>query len=394
MLVLCVEYIVLRIAPINVLIRNACPSDLDEGEGESGDASVPPPVVAPPMLQHPRPPVVTQTPNQQLTSTRPNTVHHSSSQPRERHSSFLNVTNAAHTSTSASAPPRALEASGGGGVVAGNSRQRTLDMYPKLPRPETTRLMPSNNSNRPAAMAQQQLPTIPTAAQNKKKTNPYQRPNDSNISEASDAQQGSRENRQHLPPLPLQNETNVIPIDDSPPPTVTHRKSEEPPLSNPYASLRPSPNTISSNSTASTTFTSNPSFGELKSILALLRSDRDMYEQYYDKIITVPCKLDNSANANAVFNIVKSPKHKWKSKKEKEYEFYVVGKFYGPKQSDGAIACRVESSLIDPYFGIYTPVSSMVLNVCSTLFIIYILTLFISTNQHFHYSGGASKTNS
>ena len=354
MLVLCVEYIVLRIAPIHVLIRNARPSDLDEGEGESGDASVPPPVVAPPMLQLPRPPVVTQTPNQQLTSNRPNTLHHSSSQPRERHSSFLNVTNAAHTSTSASAPPRALEASGGGGVVAGNSRQRTLDMYPKLPRPETTRLMPSNNSNRPAAMAQQQLPTIPTAAQNKKKTNPYQRPNDSNISESSDAQQGSRENRQHPPPL--QNETNVIPIDDSPPPTVTHRKSEEPPLSNPYASLRPSPNTISSNSTASTTFTSNPSFGELKSILALLRSDRDMYEQYYDKIITVPCKLDNSANANAVFNIVKSPKKKWKSKKEKEYEFYVVGKFYGPKQSDGAIACRVESSLIDPYFGIYTPV--------------------------------------
>jgi hypothetical protein len=354
---LCVEYIVLRIAPIHVLIRNARPSDLDEGEGESGDASVPPPVVAPPMLQLPRPPVVTQTPNQQLTSTRPNTVHHSSSQPRERHSSFLNVTNPAHTSTSATAPSRALEASSGG-VVAGNSRQRTLDMYPKLPRPETTRLMPSNNSNRPAAMAQQQLPTMPTAAQNKKKTNPYQRPNDSNISEAPDAQQGSRENRQHLPPLPLQNETNVIPIDDSPPPTVTHRKSEEPPLSNPYASLRPSPNTIqpSSSSTASSTFTSNPSFGELKSILALLRSDRDMYKQYYDKIITVPCKLDNSANANAVFNIVKSPKKKWKSKKEKEYEFYVVGKFYGPKQSDGAIACRVESSLIDPYFGIYTPV--------------------------------------
>ena len=200
----------------NVLIRNARLTDLDEGEGESGDAAVPPPMAPPPML----PPVVTQTPNQQLTSTRPNTTHHLSSQPRERHSSFLNVTNSAHTSTSTSAPPRALEAIGGG-VVAGNSRQRTLDMYPKLPRPETTRLMPSNNSNRPGAMAQQQLPTMPTAAQHKQKTNPYQRPNDSNISEAPDSQQGSRENRQHLP------------TDDSPPHTVTHRKSEVPPLSRP-----------------------------------------------------------------------------------------------------------------------------------------------------------------
>jgi len=336
----------------NVLIRNARLTDLDEGEGESGDAAVPPPMAPPPML----PPVVTQTPNQQLTSTRPNTTHHLSSQPRERHSSFLNVTNSAHTSTSTSAPPRALEAIGGG-VVAGNSRQRTLDMYPKLPRPETTRLMPSNNSNRPGAMAQQQLPTMPTAAQHKQKTNPYQRPNDSNISEAPDSQQGSRENRQHLP------------TDDSPPHTVTHRKSEEPTLSNPYASLRPSPNTIQP----------SPSFGELKSILSLLRSDRAMYEQYYDKIITVPCKLENSENA--VFNIVKSPRKKWKSKKEKEYEFYVVGKFYGPKQSDGAIACRVENSLIAPYFGIYTPVSIMVLNVCSTLFI----THSTSWNQHFHY---------
>lgn len=319
-----------------------------------------------------------------MTSTRPNTTHQFSSQPRKRHSSFLNVTNAAHTSTSASAPPRALEASGGG-LVAGNSRQRTLDMYPKLPRPETTRLMPSNNSNRPGAMAQQQLPTMPTAAQHKQKINPYQRPNDSNISEAPDAQQGSRENRQHQP---LQNETNVIPIDDSLPPTVTHRKSEEPPLSNPYASLRPSPNTIqpSSSSTASSTFTSNPSLGELKSILALLRSDRTLYEQYYDKIITVPCKLEKSANA--VFNIIKSSKKNWKSKKEKEYEFYVVGKFYGPKQSDGAIACRVESSLIAPYFGIYTPVSIMVqMFAC-------LHTSHLRINIFITYSGEASKTNS
>lgn len=344
----------------DILIRNARLTDLDEGEGESGDAAVPPPMAPPPMFQqHSRLPVVTQTPNQQMTSTRPNTTHQLSSQPRKQAS--------------------------GGGLVAGNSRQRTLDMYPKLPRPETTRLMPSNNSNRPGAMAQQQLPTMPTAAQHKQKTNPYQRPNDSNISEAPDAQQGSREIRQHQP---LQNETNVIPIDDSPPPTVTHRKSEEPPLSNPYASLRPSPNTIqpSSSSTASSTFTSNPSLGELKSILALLRSDRTLYEQYYDKIITVPCKLEKSANA--VFNIIKSSKKKWKSKKEKEYEFYVVGKFYGPKQSDGAIACRVESSLIAPYFGIYTPVSIMVqMFAC-------LHTSHLRINIFITYSGEASKTNS
>lgn len=77
--------------------------------------------------------------------------------------------------------------------------------------------------------------------------------------------------------------------------------------------------------------------------------------------------MEDSGSKDKVFNIVKAPpaaaddsgsgKKKGKSKKEKKYEFFFVGKFFGPKQSDGAIACRVESSLIAPYFDIYSPVS-------------------------------------
>jgi len=46
-----------------------------------------------------------------------------------------------------------------------------------------------------------------------------------------------------------------------------------------------------------------------------------LYEQYYGKIITVPCKINNK-DTNRVFNIVKAPgggseKKKGKGKKEK-----------------------------------------------------------------------------
>jgi len=96
-----------------------------------------------------------------------------------------------------------------------------------------------------------------------------------------------------------------------------------------------------------------------------------LYEEYYGKIITVPCKMNDSSSSENLFNIVKSSQKdsggggdgsakkskKDKSKREKKYEFLLVGKFIGPKQSDGAIAFRVDSSLVEPYFNGNTPVS-------------------------------------
>jgi len=64
------------------------------------------------------------------------------------------------------------------------------------------------------------------------------------------------------------------------------------------------------------------------------------------------------AGPSKVFNIVKAAggdKKKSKLKKEKKYEFLLVGRFLGPKQSDGAIACRVESSIFETYFDGYSP---------------------------------------
>lgn len=38
-----------------------------------------------------------------------------------------------------------------------------------------------------------------------------------------------------------------------------------------------------------------------------------------------------------------------------KHEFLFICHFLGPKSSDGQIACRVESSLMEPYFHGYTP---------------------------------------
>lgn len=75
----------------------------------------------------------------------------------------------------------------------------------------------------------------------------------------------------------------------------------------------------------------------------------------------------DSKDTGKVFNIVKAANaapsgsgsdKKKKSKKEKKYEFLLVTKFLGPKQSDGAIACSVDSSaVLEPYFDGYSPVS-------------------------------------
>jgi len=100
----------------------------------------------------------------------------------------------------------------------------------------------------------------------------------------------------------------------------------------------------------------NHSFSELKELLQSLRSNRTLYDQYYGKVITVPCKISDSGEQDDKhFNIVKANSYGSPQKtKNKKYEFLFVGKFCGQKQSDGVVACRVASSVIEPYFGEHT----------------------------------------
>ena len=98
----------------------------------------------------------------------------------------------------------------------------------------------------------------------------------------------------------------------------------------------------------------NHSFSELKELLGSLRSNRALYDQYYGKVITVPCKIsDGGKPGDKFFNIVKANRYDG-SNKDKKYEFFLAGKFSGQKQSDGELACRVASSVIEPYFGKHT----------------------------------------
>lgn len=40
---------------------------------------------------------------------------------------------------------------------------------------------------------------------------------------------------------------------------------------------------------------------------------------------------------------------------KQKYKFFLVNSFYGPKHSDGSIACQVESALMEPFFQGYSP---------------------------------------
>ncbi|KAL7532760.1 hypothetical protein ACHAXR_004831 [Thalassiosira sp. AJA248-18] len=334
---------------IKALIWNPLMGDeeeVDEGEGESGDVTAAPPVVPPPpILQAPPPPPPEPANRSNQPMAQPNSTIHASSQ------------NSNHNQNQSSYNTKASSSSSGGG----NLRQRTLDSYPKKPRPDTTRLLPNNNASASANNNR------PMAQQHHASNNPYQRSNNTN-SNGRNAQSKNRPpplQQQQQQQHPIRNNSNIIPIDDSPPSSTSQKSSTQQPQrtqSNPYASLRPptaaAPPASATNATTtpSNTFTSNPSFSELKSILQSLRSNRSLYEQYYGKVITVPCKMDNGPSK--VFNIIKAgsvEKKKGKSKKEKKYEFLLVGNFFGPKQSDGAISCRVQSSLFEGYFDGYTP---------------------------------------
>mmetsp|Transcript_21651 Transcript_21651/g.40813 ORF Transcript_21651/g.40813 Transcript_21651/m.40813 type:complete len:387 (+) Transcript_21651:299-1459(+) len=310
----------------------------------------------PPAMQAP-PPAQTRpiiTPNQ--SSTRPNSYVPPSSQNQNKN----------QTPYTANASSR-----GSGG---NNLRQKTLDSYPKKPRPETTRLLPRDTST-----TNRSRQTSLSSTSN----NPYQRSSNNSSGRNNDQSNNripQRQQQQQQPqqphqqiqpgPPPMRNNTNVIPVDDSPPSSTSHTSSTQHPpqqRANPYASLRPSTSSPSAPKPTSTTiaaitltppssFTLNPSFSELKSILQSLRTDRTLYKRYHGKIITVPCKMDSGPSK--VFNIVKAgscDKKKSKLKKDKKYEYLLVGQFLGPKQSDGAIACQVESTVVETYFDGYTP---------------------------------------
>ena len=359
--------------------------EVDEGEGESGDVAAavappaPPPVAAmqqqqPPMQQGPpyqqslnnNQPVIT--PPYQSTSQQTNSNTNVSGSQNRNQNQMPSTSNNTYSSATTS-----NNASRRAGDTGNNLRQRTLDSYPKKPRPETTRLLPSNNNAPSRPSVQSQITG---------NSNPYQQRstnnnnNNNNSSQANSnhnnlapmfQRQPHRQQPPAPPPPPMQNNSNVIPIDDSPPNHFQQKQQQQQPpsqrvQSNPYASLRPasssapSNNSSNSTSTPSNSFSSNPSFAELKALLQSLRKDRALYEQYYGKVITVPCKI--TTDENKEFNIVKappstSPKKKGggKTKKEKKkYEFLLVGKFLGPKASDGSIAMRVASSVLEPYF--------------------------------------------
>ena len=295
----------------------------------------------------------------QLTPAFPDSVRHSSSQ------------HGNHSQASSSAVNIAARASHRDSGVGENiMRQTTLDLFPKKPRPETTRLLPKNTCLSTASTNNRTHST--QDQQYNMRTNPCLIPNSSTRGKlntsASNIAPIFHERQPPSPPSAIQNNANIMSIDDSPPHMTTHMTKvqhlQQPVQFNPYASLR--------SSSSSMSFTSNPSFSELKTILQSLPSNRALYEQIYGKIITVPCKMNDSGSHENVFNIVKSSqdggvsssgvdgsakKKKDKTKKEKKYEFLVVGKFIGPKLSDGAVACRIDSSLVEPYFNGNPPVS-------------------------------------
>jgi len=341
--------------------------EVDEGEGESGDVTAAPPPPPPQQRNHqpshnleddglgpfqPWNNNIHGNMYQQPQQGRNNTTHPNQNAVASQQQSNMNMSNNPATLQNRNHQGQSsstINAASSRNNNTGNLRQQTLDSYPKKPRPETTRLLPNNSNNgasRPAV--QQQIGG----------GNPYQRANNNNSNnnggrnaqsnnsnnnnlapvfqqrpqqQPQRPQQQPQRQQQQRPPPPVaaavRNNSNVIPIDD-----------DSPPKANPYASLRPPAATNNTSqqqvsSSSSTSFNSNPSFSELRSLLQSLRSNRALYDQYYGKVITVPCKIsDSSEQEDKHFNIVKSnsygspQKTKKKNKKDKKYEFLLVGK--------------------------------------------------------------------
>ncbi|KAL3782038.1 hypothetical protein ACHAWO_000542 [Cyclotella atomus] len=138
---------------------------------------------------------------------------------------------------------------------------------------------------------------------------------------------------------------NIQPrVSPSNPPAVTPATAKKAStINSSIQSINPSPNK------GSESF----SFSELKSHLVQLSQNRGFYEANYGKTFVVPCKLKNGKEEKRVFNTVKDKKGSKKG--DKKYEFLLHSYFYGPKSSDGHIACRIQSSLMEPYFSGHTP---------------------------------------
>lgn len=113
------------------------------------------------------------------------------------------------------------------------------------------------------------------------------------------------------------------------------------------------------------------SFAEFQRLLETLRSISDdgnrkaYYERNYAKTFAVPCRMPTGPGGKA-FNINKKGKNvdarggggsqnSSRKKKDDKYEFFMTSLFVGEKDTDGSIACKVESSLLEPYFGETTP---------------------------------------
>jgi hypothetical protein len=168
---------------------------------------------------------------------------------------------------------------------------------------------------------------------------------------------------------------NIQPrVSPSNPPAVTPATAKKAStINSSIQSINPSPNK------GSESF----SFSELKSHLVQLSQNRGFYEANYGKTFVVPCKLKNGKEEKRVFNTVKDKKGSKKGDKVcvcfefvpcllltitfvsnyiigfhqiiQKYEFLLHSYFYGPKSSDGHIACRIQSSLMEPYFSGHTP---------------------------------------
>jgi len=150
------------------------------------------------------------------------------------------------------------------------------------------------------------------------------------------------------------------------PPAVTPATSKKGNGTSSQGMTSQTPSTVPSfptttNNNTTTTSSSPPdrgseslSFSELRTRLLQMSQHQGLYEENWGKTFIVPCKLrtGSTVEENPMFNIQKVKKGK---KCGKKHEFLLQGHLLGPKSADGFISCRVESELMEPYFGELTP---------------------------------------
>eukprot|EP00986_Skeletonema_menzelii_P003817 scaffold1249_cov127-Skeletonema_menzelii.AAC.4 len=345
---------------IKALIWNPLMGDeeeVDEGERESGDVTVP---------RAPPPPVVPQqlpVPNQSLPVITPN----HSAEGRIQNQGTGNIRGATQNRSSVQNPTTNNSSTS---RAAGNLRQTTLDAYPKQKRTATTNPYQRSNQDNTTTQQttihntnpyqqkqqQQQQVSNPYVASHQRqqptqqKTNPYaslrpSRPSDtSSTFTASLAKSLSKTGIDES-----KDQDDTIDLTESPA-NASNKMDTSSVAQTSISTATPRDSTPSSNADSSKSGLSGIlSFSEFKALMQSLRHNRVLYEEYYGKEIIVLCKI-SPGNDNKIFNVVKGGDKKSKVKKDKKYKFFLVSTFYGPKQSDGPIACQVESVLMEPFF--------------------------------------------